>query len=256
MEEWRPVVGYEKEYLVSNIGNVISLNFCRSGKSRKLKKILNSCGYYVVTLYKDKTPKPTLIHRLVASAFIPNPENNPVVDHIDANPLNNHISNLRWTTIKGNVNNKISRRRRNESIRKRFLGKTGVDSATYRGVYQIDPNGEIVNKWDCISDAWRETGIRVDSIVRCCQSDYIHAGHFIWIYTEDYNQDEVIKRVTAYNKPHSHILQYTIDGVLLKEWKSAREIQDSTGLNMGSVKACCRNERKTSHGYVWRLKHS
>lgn len=99
MEVWKDVVGYEGLYQVSNIGNVYS---CRQMKSLHPANSYSN-GYSLVLLYKDGTRKMKGVHRLVAEAFIPNPNNLPIVDHKDGNKRNNCISNLEWVTQKENV---------------------------------------------------------------------------------------------------------------------------------------------------------
>ena len=109
MEEWKPVDGYEGLYEVSNRGRVRSLDrFTTGNRNRKIKgKILRNChnqlNYCIVQLCKDGVPKKTRVHRLVASAFIPNDEGKPYVNHIDGDPSNNDVSNLEWCTQAENI---------------------------------------------------------------------------------------------------------------------------------------------------------
>jgi hypothetical protein len=101
MEEiYKLIVGYEGLYEVSDFGNVRN---CKTG--RFLKGSENKDGYLQVGLYKDKKRKMFRIHRLVALAFLENPENKPTVDHIDRNKQNNRLENLRWATKSENQAN-------------------------------------------------------------------------------------------------------------------------------------------------------
>lgn len=98
---WKPVIGYEGLYEVSNSGEIKSIFY---GKNPKiLKKSKTTTGYYKIELSKNKKRKSFKVHRLVAIAFIPNMENKPNINHIDGNPLNNNIDNLEWCTQKENV---------------------------------------------------------------------------------------------------------------------------------------------------------
>lgn len=90
-EKWKDVVGYEGLYEVSNTGEVR-----RNG--RKLKPAL-SCGYKVVNLSKNGKERTYLVHRLVATAFVPNLNGDNCVNHIDEQPLNNNASNLEWCSV-------------------------------------------------------------------------------------------------------------------------------------------------------------
>ena len=101
MEIWKDIPGYEGLYQVSNLGRVKSL--CR--KSGEMTQHIKK-GYCVVYLYKNKMTRTLSVHRLVASAFIPNPDNKPQIDHIDRNRTNNDTSNLRWATASENCINK------------------------------------------------------------------------------------------------------------------------------------------------------
>jgi hypothetical protein len=101
-EIWKPILGFEGKYLISSYGNVFSLN---KGGSMYLH---SKRGYKVVELYLSKGKyKKFLVHRLVAIAFIPNPENKPFINHIDNDGLNNDISNLEWCTPRENVHHMI-----------------------------------------------------------------------------------------------------------------------------------------------------
>lgn len=115
VEEWRSVVGYEGLYEVSSLGQVKALErlvMNNGGLQHKHERILKphyDRGYAMVVLCKEGKTKPSLVHRVVAEAFIPNPENKPNIDHIDTNPSNNNVDNLRWVTQKENANNPLSR---------------------------------------------------------------------------------------------------------------------------------------------------
>lgn len=109
MEIWKDIPGFEGLYQVSNMGNVKSLNYNRTGKERKLKPDKKRNGYLYVILRKDKKSKHCYIHSLVAKAFISNPGNKPCIDHIDNDKENNRTSNLRWVNHKENMNNEITK---------------------------------------------------------------------------------------------------------------------------------------------------
>lgn len=119
MEVWRAINGYNERYEVSNYGRVRSndmvvngrLQNCHNKKGRILKPHTDKESYKGVVLCVNQKRKTFRLHRLVAAAFIPNPDNLPEIDHIDGDRANNHADNLRWSTRKQNSNNPITRKR-------------------------------------------------------------------------------------------------------------------------------------------------
>ena len=106
-EVWKPIEGYEGLYEISNLGRVRSLELRNSSGARKrilmLKPTDNGHGYKIVGMRVNGKRRNHYVHRLVAEAFVPNPNNLPVVDHIDHDRSNNQASNLRWMTQGDNV---------------------------------------------------------------------------------------------------------------------------------------------------------
>lgn len=105
-EEWRPVVGYEGKYEVSNLGRVKSSNYQRRGFEKILSPKSNT-GYLRVELRGGDSPREKCVHALVAEAFIPNPENKSEVNHLDGNGFNNKVSNLEWVTRSENAKHSV-----------------------------------------------------------------------------------------------------------------------------------------------------
>ena len=120
--EWRDIVGFEGFYQVSDRGLVKSvertLTFVKNGKAmsringeRVLSGWIDKDGYTLVSLYEGSKSGTYKVHRLTASTFIPNPDNLPCVLHLDDNPSNNEVTNLRWGTQTDNISDMMSKNR-------------------------------------------------------------------------------------------------------------------------------------------------
>ena len=122
-EEWRDIKGYEGKYKISNLGRVKSLKDSKGNYREKILKHRNNCGYLYVDLYKNSRGKTYQVHRLVAEAFIPNPNNLPCVNHKDENPSNNCVENLEWCTTKYNANYGTRNKRVSEKMKGKYKDK-------------------------------------------------------------------------------------------------------------------------------------
>lgn len=178
-EEWRAVAGYEGLYEVSNLGRVRSLDRyirhnCRPYliKGRILK---NTKGeYYYVNLHDvNGTPKKHKVHRLVANAFIPNPENLPQINHKNEDKMDNRVENLEWITAQDNCNHGTRNQRMGESLKIQPRCKK---------VEQLSLDNIHINTFPSIKGAARYTGIDHTSISLCCRWITKTAGGFRWKY--------------------------------------------------------------------------
>lgn len=164
-EEWKDVKGYEGIYQVSNLGRIKSL------KNNKIRKnVKDKIGYERIMLSKNNKIKLHYIHRLVAEAFIPNPNNLPQVNHKDEIKSNNIANNLEWCTQEYNniYGNRI---------------KT-VKEKLSKEIYQFDLNGKFIKKWDNINQIKSEMNINCCHIGDCCNNKRKKAYGYIWKYNE------------------------------------------------------------------------
>lgn len=174
-EEWRAVVGYEGLYEVSNLGRVRSLFRYK----KILKPIMTNKGYYRVVLSVCDVRKQYNIHRLVAMAFVPNPNNYPCVNHKDETRTNNNANNLEWCTYKYNTNY-------GHCLEKR---KTRRSCKSFQKPVKQMKNGEVIKVYESIAQAVRELnlGEYADSnITQTCKITRWHksAYGFEWEYVE------------------------------------------------------------------------
>lgn len=166
-EIWKDVVGYEGLYQVSNLGRVKSVQRhykINGGIALRREKILKektSFKYKRVGLWKDSSQKFLLVHRIVATAFIPNLNNYPEINHKDENPENNCVDNLEWCTAKYNCN--YLNHGKNISISRR-------DSGRVRKIAMIDNEGNVIKIFDAIIDAANEIGARKTDVCSVCRN--------------------------------------------------------------------------------------
>ena len=156
----RDIKDYEGLYAITEDGNVYSYI------SKKYLKPTLDKGYYRITLYKNGKIKRYLIHRLVAEAFIPNPDNLPCVNHLDEDKKNNCVSNLEWCSYEYN-NNYGTRTER-------------VSKKLFKSIYCI----ELDRTFDGATQAARELNLDQGSITKCCQGKRKTTGGFHFRYTE------------------------------------------------------------------------
>lgn len=174
MEEiWKDIKGYEGLYQVSNLGRVKSLG---NGKEKIRKTNISSNGYLSLILVKNKKGKNFSVHRLVAEAFIDNPDNLPCVNHKDENKLNNCVDNLEWCTKQYNSTWGSVLKRRGSKLKGR------KNEWLSKHIMQYDLQGNFIKEWESQNDIERQLKIRQSSISQCCSGKRNKAGGYIWKY--------------------------------------------------------------------------
>ena len=179
IEEWRPVVGYEGLYEVSNTGRVRSLDRYVKGKGKSyflhkgriLSPGIKPEGYLVVRLQR----RMFYVHRLVIEAFIPNPDNLPEVNHKDEDKENNSVQNLEWCTDKYN---------QNYGTRTQRISEKNTNGKLSKPVLQYEKSGGFVKEWKSTWDVERNLGYFHNYISDCCTGRYKCAYGFIWKYKD------------------------------------------------------------------------
>ena len=176
-EVWKPAPNYEGFYEVSNIGRVRSLY--------RYKKILHPSdtnGYRTVELWKGKKRKRIGVHRLVAMAFIDNPDNKPFVNHKDETRDNNSVDNLEWVTHLENCRygTAIERRTKHFDYSKRKINNAGQIEACSKPIAQYTKDGRFVRNWKSASECARKNGWQISNIRRCCKKEYATAYGFVF----------------------------------------------------------------------------
>ena len=171
IEQWKPIDGFEGFYAVSNLGRVKSLGNDKSRKEKILKPINNGKDYLQVGLWRDGKYKMFLVHRLVATAFIPNPEGLPEVNHKDENPLNNAKSNIEWVSRNYNINYG-TRNERSAAARKNDLARSKAVEASRFSDFR-----EIELRFPSTNEAGRN-GYNQVSVAACCRGCYCSKGNF------------------------------------------------------------------------------
>lgn len=176
-EIWRPVAGYEGLYEVSSFGRVKSLgrtepifNSVRFRKDKIMRQKLTKFGYLEATLSKNGKPSTKKIHRLVAEAFLPNPEGLPQVNHKDEDKTNNRVENLEWCSAKYNMNYGSVKRR--------------VGEKHSKPVAQLSLEGKIIKVYKSAAEAGRNGVAMQQHITDVCnhKGNHYTAGGFRWEY--------------------------------------------------------------------------
>lgn len=256
IEEWRPVVGFEGLYEVSNWGRIKSLpktvtrkGICYNLNEKILKPQPSGNGYLKIFLHNNKYKKQFFVHRIVSEAFIPNPGNKPFIDHINTIRDDNRIENLRWCTQKENCNNPISLSKMSESSMKVDRIKVNKvlqeknSSVASKKVYQYDINGNFIRAFNSVIEAAKYIGVKTKSLtVECNRRQHYYLG-YLWYYKK---YDKVPKYIPRKKK----IAQYTKEGDFVKLWDSISDA--SKEYNNCNIVLVCKGIRKTASGFVWR----
>lgn len=208
-EEWRDIVGYEGAYQVSNLGRVKSLTRIASDGRRLPGRLLTPTGsrYKSVALHRSNKISNKLVHRMVAEAFIPNPDNLPEVNHKDSNTANNHVENLEWVSASTNHQHSVSNRKKH----------------SYRVKVKCLETGEIFHS---ISAAGRSVDADATQIIesieagRCCKG-------FTFVYADNLPEDPESYLKNAHNRYQNYHYRPKMSNARAVRCKETGEVFDS-----------------------------
>ena len=185
MERWKDIKGYEGLYRVSNQGRVLSLNYRGSRRTEILNQRKTQKGYMTVGLSKDGQERKYMVHRLVAQAFIPNPDNKSQVDHKNTKRDDNRAANLKWVTARENANNPLSKKHLSKAVtgsQNPFYGHISSMHHGSRKIIQLTEDGQLVRTWNAMADVTREMDWDYRKISQCCSGQIKSAFGFKWMY--------------------------------------------------------------------------
>ena len=170
----KDIKGYEGLYAITTEGDVWSYK-----SKRFLKPVADCKGYLFVRLCKDGKVKSYRLHRLVAEAYLPNPDNLPQINHRDENKTNNCLQNLEWCDASYNTNYGT----RNEK----------VSNSKKIPILQYDLDGNLIREWPSATDVGKEVN---GNICNCLKGRYKSAYGYIWKYKEWYKHSPGYESLT------------------------------------------------------------
>lgn len=299
-EIWKPVVGYEDLYLISNKGNLKSLSrtiHYRNGKTEfregRIRKPNIIYGYrnFLMTDGKGGKRKNMRASRMVAMAFIPNPENKPCVDHIDTNTQNDCVENLHWVTYSENNLNPITRQRMSDNRKgfklseevKRKIGnfwrgkklspeRIAQLKEKAKPVLMFSKSGELIKEYRSASIAQEDLGICMTHISACCIGKRKSTGGYMWRYKDkwdgkplepfkmekplfrrkpQFSQKWYDKMKTNKDKYKKIVYVYDLNMNFICQCSSVTEAALKFNTFSASVSRVCNGKLKYSKGYIF-----
>lgn len=175
-EIWKDVDGYNGDYKISNLGNVLSL------KKQQVVLTPRLCGqYYAVCLYDNNNKRKNhYIHKLVLVAFIPNPENKPQGNHIDGIKAHNYVSNLEWCTNSENIRHAYKLGLKTAPCAQ--TGRFGDLHHLSKKVHQYSINGKYISSFGSVCEASKKTGVNRRAISQCANNETKTSGGYKWSF--------------------------------------------------------------------------
>ena len=214
----------DTRYQVSDAGEVKNID-----TNQVLQGRVKENGYVEYCLYLPEGKKYVTGHRLVAEAFISNPDNKPEVNHKDGNKLNNNVNNLEWVSSSENIQHSWNNNLNHSHI--------------LRSVQQYDLNYNYIQTFISVAEASRATG--ATKIREVANGDRKTSGGFIWKWTEEFVPENRGK-----GKP---VGQYDLNDILINQFKNITEASKVTGANRKGISAVCLGKQKTCNNFKWKF---
>lgn len=188
MEIWKDVCGFEGLYQISSYGRIKSLHYYGGDRVEILKPARDKNGYLTIGVWKDGKRYSKKMHRLVAEAFIPNPDNLPQINHKDEDRENNFVENLEWCTNKYNVNyGNHSLHAAQAQMGKRHtvehIMKIRANAPGSKAVLMINPDDmSIVGEYVSGSEAARQIRGTATNVAYACRNQGTKYKGYFWRY--------------------------------------------------------------------------
>ncbi len=243
-EIWRnlPTDGLE-HYQVSNLGNVRNTSYKGTEKIRSMSQCTDKNGYFVVCLTKkDGKQRNYRVHRLVAEAFIPNPQKYEQVNHRDEVKTNNKVDNLEWCDCAYN---------NNYGTRNIRVSKSKINT-NCKPVCQCDMDGNALKVWPSMNEINRQLGYDTGLIAKRCLGIGNSAYGFKWKYDGEEKPESWKRALVGKDTLYKPVAQIDSNGHVVRVWSSIKAAGEE-GFSATMISACCNGRRNHTGGFSWKF---
>ena len=225
--EWKVIPDYPN-YAANSLGKIANI------KTGQLRKFSNHKGYVQCMVRKDGKSYNRLVHRLIANAFLPPPQEGQVIDHINGIRNDNRVENLRWCSMDENLHFPLAIKNR-EHLKEQC------------SQYHLD--GTFITSFSSIFEASAKLNLSSGAISNCCVGHKLTCGGFQWRYGCNDTNIEPVRE----NKRNIQVAQCDEFGNIIKTYPSCNTAAKSNGLTQQVINECVNGKRKSAYGgFIWK----